>query len=157
MQLPTLENSIGVRFASLVSSPRQLALTPITYTGISPFAISGRAAHTSQLTRADRDLLRDGDQRYQGPLFAHGYREFIAQGLSPDQVDTLMDPGSVRQKMFFRTHFLPEPYDILDHVSIDKNRRRSGTMPKNAHSSNDSAPSSTSNTAQTVESPGTTS
>ena len=115
------------------------------------------SGQTSQLTRADRDLLRDGDQRYQGPSFDHSYREFVAQGVSPAQLDTLMNPGSVRQKMLFRTHLLPELYDILDHVSIKKNRRRSGTIPGNAHSTDDSARSSTPGTTQAVESPGTTS
>jgi hypothetical protein len=59
--------------------------------------------------------------------------------------------------MAFKTHRLPEPYDILDHVSINKNQRGSGTLPGIAHSTNDSAPSSTSSTAQTLESSGTTS
>jgi len=114
------------------------------------------SGQTSQLTRADRELLRDGDQRYQGQLFDHTYREYLAGGLSPAQVNTLVNPGSERQKMAFKTHLLPEPYDILEHVSINTNRRGSGTIPGNAHSTNGSAPSSSSSTAQTLESSGTT-
>src|SRR5260370_32496854 len=114
------------------------------------------SGQTSQLTRTDRELLRDGDQRYQGQLFDHAYREYLATGLSPAQVNTLVNPGSDQQKMAFKTHLLPEPYDILDHVSIKKNKRGSGTIPGNAHSTKDSAPSSTCSTAQTLESSGTT-
>lgn len=114
------------------------------------------SGQTSQLTRADRDLLRDGDQRYQDQLFDHAYREYLTRGLSPAQVNTLVNPGSERQKMAFKTHLLPEPYDILEHVSINKNRRGSGTIPGNAHSTNGSAPSSSSRTTQTLETSGTT-
>jgi hypothetical protein len=115
------------------------------------------SGQTSQLTRTDRELLRDGDQRYQGQLFDHAYREYVARGLSTAQVNALVNSGSEPQKMAFKTHRLPEPYDILDHVSINKNQRGSGTLPGIAHSTNDSAPSSTSSTAQTLESSGTTS
>jgi hypothetical protein len=101
---------------------------------------------TSQLTRADRELLRDGDHRYQGQTFDHMYREWQASGLSPTQLNTLVNPDSGQPKMAFKTHLLPESYDILDHVSIRKNRRGSGTVRGNAHSTNDSAASSTSGT-----------
>ena len=98
------------------------------------------------LTRADRDLLRDGDKRYQGHLFDQTYRDWITKGLTPTEVNALINPGSERQKMAFKTHLLPESYDILDHVSIRKNRRGSGTVRGNTHSTNDSAASSTSGT-----------
>ena len=114
------------------------------------------SGETSHLTRTDRELLRDGDQRYQGRLFDHAYREWLARGLSPAQVHTLVNPGSEQQNMVFNTHLLPEPYDILDHISINKNHRGSGTIPGNAHSANDSTPSSTSSAPQTLQSSGPT-
>jgi hypothetical protein len=107
------------------------------------------------LTRADRDLLRDGDKRYQGHLFDQTYRDWITKGLTPTKVNALINPGSERPKMAFKTHLLPESYDILDHVSLDKNRSRSGTIGRNAHSTNGSALGSTSDTRQALESAGT--
>ena len=62
------------------------------------------------------------------------------------QLNTLVNPDSGQPKLGFRTHLLPECYDILDHVSIRKNRRGNGTVRGNAHSTNDSAASSTSGT-----------
>jgi hypothetical protein len=38
--------------------------------------------------------------------------------------------------MAFKTHLLPDSHDILDHVSIDKNRSGSGTIRGNTHSTN---------------------
>jgi len=49
---------------------------------------------TSQLTRADRESLRGGDQWYQGQLFDHACRESVDKGLSPHQVSALVNPGS---------------------------------------------------------------
>jgi len=103
------------------------------------------------LTRADRDLLRDGDKRYQGHLFDQTYRDWITKGLTPTEVNALINPGSERQKMAFKTHLLPESYDILDHVSLDKNRSRSGTIGRSAHSTNGSALGSIISTRQVLE------
>jgi hypothetical protein len=113
------------------------------------------SGQTSQLTRTDRELLRDGDQRYQGQLFDHAYREYLATALSAAQVNTLVNPGSEQQKMAFKSQLLPEPYEILDHVSINKNKRGSGTTSGNAHSTHGSARGSTSNTRQVLERSGT--
>jgi hypothetical protein len=78
------------------------------------------------------------------------------QRLFRHEVSALVNPGSEQQKMAFKTHLQPESYDILDHVSINKNRGRSGTIRGNAHSTKCSAPSSTSSVAQALENPGTT-
>jgi hypothetical protein len=107
------------------------------------------------LTRADRDLLRDGDKRYQGHLFDQTYRDWNTQGLSPTEVNALVNASPEGQKMAFKTHLLPKSYDILDHVSLDKNRRRCGTIRGNAHSTNGSALGSTSDTRQALESSAT--
>jgi hypothetical protein len=114
------------------------------------------SGQTSQLTRTDRESLRDGDQRYQGQLFDHAYREWAAKGLSPADISALVNTSPERQQMAFKTDLLPESYDILDHVSINKNLCGSGTVHGNAHSTNGSAPSSTSGTAQALEIQGTT-
>ncbi len=53
--------------------------------------------------------------------------------------------------MAFKTHLLPESYDILDHVSINKTQRGSGAVRGNAHSTNGSAASSTSGTRKCLQ------
>jgi len=111
---------------------------------------------TSQLTRSDRDLLRDGDQRYQGQFFANAYQEWASKALSPTDLGTLFNPIPEPQKVAFKTHLLPESYDILDHVSINKNHRKSGTIRGNAHSTHGSAYGSASGTAQAIQNQGTT-
>ncbi len=113
------------------------------------------SGQTSELTRTDRELLRDGDQRYQGHLFDQMYQDWVTKGLSPTEVNALINPSPERQKMAFKTHLLPESHDILDHVSIDKNRNGSGTIRGNAHSTHSSARGSTSNARQALESSGT--
>jgi hypothetical protein len=114
------------------------------------------SGQTSQLTRADRDVLRDGDQRYQSKIFADAYRDWAAKGLTPEDLGTLLNPVQEQQKMAFKSHLLPEPYDILDHISINKKPSVSGTMRGNAHSTHCSALGSTSGTTQALESTGTT-
>ena len=114
------------------------------------------SGQTSQLTRADRDVLRDGDQRYQGQLFAEVYRECASKELTPDEISTLVNPTPEPQKMAFKTRQLPESYDILDHVSINKNQRKSGTIRGNAHSTDSATRGSTSSTTQALENQGTT-
>src|SRR6266851_5475836 len=113
------------------------------------------SGQTSQRTRPDRELLRDGDQRYQGHLFDQMYQDWVTKGLSPTEVNALINPSPERQKMAFKTHLLPESYDILDHISIDKNSNGSGTISRNTHSTHGSARGSTSDTRQALESSGT--
>jgi hypothetical protein len=114
------------------------------------------SGQTDQLTRSDRDLLRIGDQRYQDQLFDRAYREWAAKGLTPADLDTLFSPTPEQQKMAIKTHLLPESYDILDHISINRNQHRSGTVRGNAHSTHRSTYGSTSSTTQALENAGTT-
>jgi hypothetical protein len=79
----------------------------------------------------------------------------VTKGLSPTEVNALINPSPERQKMAFKTHLLPESHDILDHISIDKSRNGSGTIRGNAHSTHSSARGSTSNARQALESSGT--
>jgi hypothetical protein len=114
------------------------------------------SGQTAQLTCADREFLRDGDQRYQGQFFDQTYREWTSKGLAPNEISALVNPTLELQKMAFKTHLLPESYDILDYVSINKKQSLSGTIRGNAHSSHGSTRGSTSGTTQTLENQGTT-
>jgi hypothetical protein len=83
------------------------------------------------------------------------YLDWVTKGLSLTEVNALVNPSPKRQKTAFKTHLLPESHDILDYVSIDKNRNGSGTIRENTHSINGAALGSTSNTRQALESSGT--
>jgi len=75
------------------------------------------SGQTSELTRTDRELLRDGDQRYQGHLFDQMYQDWVTKGLSPTEVNALVNPSPERQRMTFKTHLLPESHDIMDRAA----------------------------------------
>ena len=79
------------------------------------------------------------------------YQDRATKGFSPTEVNALVNPSPEQPKMAFKTHLLPESYDILDHVSVRKNRHGSGTLRGNALSTNDSAPSSTSGTRKYLQ------
>ena len=64
------------------------------------------------------------------------------------------NPSPGQRKMAFKTHLLPESHDILGQSRSPKKRNRSGTIRRNAHSTNGSALGSTSNTRQALESSG---
>ena len=102
-------------------------------------------------TRAAPELFRQGDQRYQEHLFDQMYQDWATKGFSPTEVKALVDASPEQPKMACKTHLLPESYDILDHVSVRKNRHGSGTLRGNALSTNDSAPSSTSGTRKYLQ------
>lgn len=65
------------------------------------------------LTRADRDLLRDGDKLYKGEPFESAYQKWFAAGLPEVDLDALFGPSFLRQEVGFRTHLLPDSYDFL--------------------------------------------
>jgi len=68
---------------------------------------------TSSLTRADRDLLRDGDKRYQGEPFESAYQKWASGGLSGAELERhllLLRPGP---QTTFETQILPASYDIF--------------------------------------------
>jgi hypothetical protein len=65
------------------------------------------------LTRSDRDLLREGDQRYASSGFQSAYQKWLTGSLRPADLDPLLDPLQPRQQRNFRTYVLPEPYAIF--------------------------------------------
>jgi hypothetical protein len=68
---------------------------------------------TSSLTGADRDLLRDGDKRYQREPFESAYQKWASGGLSGAELDRylpLLRPGP---QTTFETQTLPASYDIF--------------------------------------------
>jgi len=86
-----------------------------------------------------------------GHSFDQMYQDWATKGFSPTEVNALVNPSLKRPDMAFKTHLLPESEDTLDHVSVRKNRRGSGTLRGNPLSTNDSAPSSTSCTRKYLQ------
>lgn len=68
---------------------------------------------TESLTRADRDLLRDGDKRFQGVLFESLYQKWSAGTMTQPDLQLQFGGSEVSQKRGFSTHLLPENYDIF--------------------------------------------
>ena len=68
---------------------------------------------TESLTRADRDLLRDGDKRFQGDMFEFLYQKWSAGTISQPDLQLQFGHSEASQKRGFSTHLLPENYDIF--------------------------------------------
>ncbi len=73
---------------------------------------------TSGLTRADRDFLRAGDQRYQGERFEAAYGKWAAQSLSEVELETLLRPSNGTLGIGFSTFLLPSRYPIFERRSL---------------------------------------
>jgi hypothetical protein len=71
------------------------------------------AGKYKSLTRADRDLRRDGDQRYASNAFQSACQKWLAGSLRPDDFDALLEPAQPKQERDFRTYELPERYNIF--------------------------------------------
>lgn len=85
---------------------------------------------TGSLTRADRDLLRDGDKRYRVEPLESAYQKWFAAGLPELDLEALLGPSVVRQEVGFHTYLLPENHDFL----CCQNARRVRLSLKNARS-----------------------
>jgi len=67
----------------------------------------------SLLTRADRDLLRYGNQRYRDEFSESVYRKWAAGGTEEQALEALLEAYQTAPKWRFRTHLLPRDYDIF--------------------------------------------
>jgi hypothetical protein len=76
----------------------------------------------SLLTRADRDLLRYGNQRYHDEFLESVYRKWATGGTEEQPLETLLEAHYTVPKWRFRTHLLPRDYDIFESES-GMNRR----------------------------------
>ncbi|MGH9451062.1 MAG: hypothetical protein ACRD11_11050 [Terriglobia bacterium] len=68
---------------------------------------------SGELTRADRDFLRDGLERYHGEPFESAYQKWSTVGLSMDEVKVLLGPREAQPQRCFETYVLPERYEIF--------------------------------------------
>jgi hypothetical protein len=72
---------------------------------------------SGELTRADRDFLRDGLERYHGEPFESAYRKWSTEGLSIDEVRGLLGSDRPKSRRRFETYKLPEAYEIFRTVA----------------------------------------
>ena len=89
----------------------------------------------SLLTRADRDLLRYGNQRYRDEFSESVYRKWAAGGTEEQALEALLGVHQAAPKWRFRTHLLPRDYDIFGSESgMDRRTRdsKAGSVPRSA-------------------------
>jgi hypothetical protein len=89
----------------------------------------------SLLTRADRDLLRYGNQRYRDEFSESVYRKWAAGGTEEQALEALLGVHQAAPKWRFRTHLLPRDYDIFGSESgMDRRTADSkdGSVPRSA-------------------------
>jgi len=65
------------------------------------------------LTRADRDFLRYGNQRFRDEFSDSVYRKWAAGGTEEQALEALLGAHQTAPKWRFRTHLLPRDYDIF--------------------------------------------
>lgn len=92
--------------------------------------------NSGRLTRADRDFLRDGLERYHGETFESAYQKWSAVGLSMDEVQAILGPRERQPQRRFAACRLPEAYDIF--------HRDGGPLYRQPHCNAVSSPLSTS-------------
>jgi hypothetical protein len=89
---------------------------------------------TNSLTRADRQLLREGDQRFHAQGFQAAYRYWTTANLSETALRDLLRGASSEQSRQFSTYILPEPYTIFERFSKDHLSEDPGTIFRNRSS-----------------------
>jgi hypothetical protein len=77
---------------------------------------------TSFLTRADRQVLRDGDQRFHSQLLQNAYRIWTTKPSEPGLQD-LLRRAKAQQSRQFSTCVLPHRYNIFERVSKTISRK----------------------------------
>lgn len=97
------------------------------------FAIrsSWESGKTADLTRADRDLLRQGDEQYRDAFLEEIYRKWRVSQQFGAELHGLLPVSFKANNQVFESYLLPDSYDILDHISTAKRRDRSGTIASN--------------------------
>lgn len=67
----------------------------------------------NSLTREDRDRLRTGNARYRAEQFDSLFRLWQSRGLTESEIVMALGSGSGLPRVTFRTHLLPDRYDIF--------------------------------------------
>jgi hypothetical protein len=89
---------------------------------------------TSVLTKPDRQLLRDGDSRFQSQIFEDAYRQWTAAKISQSDLNDALLRAKVQQNRLFSTYVLSENYDIFERLSKDCSTHQAGNTSRNRSS-----------------------
>ena len=95
---------------------------------------------TSSLTRADRQLLREGDRRFRGQAFQDLYQRWTATRLPRTALQEVLRGAKGQESRLFSTCILPHAYDIFERVSKDYSALEPGTISRNRGSKVRSSP-----------------
>ena len=90
---------------------------------------------TSALTRPDRQLLRDGDKRFDSQVFEDAYRQWAAAKLSRNELTDVLLRARAQERRLFSTCVLPDDYDIFERLSKDDSAHQAGTISRDRSSS----------------------
>jgi hypothetical protein len=89
--------------------------------------------NTSSLARADRELLREGDRRFQGQSLEEMYLQWAANRLSRSEISDRLEEQRTQGSKLFSTYVLPHAYDIFERISaehsIPVSRHRASAIP----------------------------
>jgi len=72
---------------------------------------------TGSLTRADRQLLREGDRRFQGPTFEETYQQWTRTRLSRSDLNEVFEEAKTRRNKVFSTCILPDSHNLFERIS----------------------------------------
>lgn len=97
---------------------------------------------TGSLTRADRQLLREGDRRFRGQIFQGMYQKWTATRLSRTDLNDAFQRTIAEERRLFSTCILPDSHDIFERVSKDHPVPEFGTISRNGGSKARSSPAS---------------
>jgi hypothetical protein len=89
---------------------------------------------TSDLTKPDRQLLRDGDSRFHSQIFEDAYRQWTAAKISRSDLNDVLIRARVQQNRRFSTYVLSENYDIFERLSKDCSTHQAGAISRNRSS-----------------------
>jgi hypothetical protein len=84
--------------------------------------------HTAELTRADRDFLRDGLQLFKAQKYETAYQKWAAQSLPEGEIRALISGLASQNKGAFHTYLLPESYPIFSTESNRDYKKRGKTL-----------------------------
>ncbi|MGA2072536.1 MAG: hypothetical protein ABSH52_03440 [Terriglobia bacterium] len=68
---------------------------------------------SAELTRADRDFLRDAMKQFRAAAFESAYQKWANGGLSNEEARSLLALSETQKKGRFQTYVLPESYSIF--------------------------------------------
>jgi hypothetical protein len=96
--------------------------------------------NTSSLTRADRQLLREGDRRFRGQALEQMYVQWATNRLAHSRANNLFEERRTQGSKLFSTYILPRAYDIFERLSAEHSTTVSNPVPRRGGLASTTAP-----------------